>query len=74
MIPCRLMEIQGRHDRNDAPPLAYAPAAVSVPRAPKRKSLRREARRRRILANLFFVASSAVVLAVVGICYVLLRQ
>ena len=72
------MEIQGRQDegqdRNDVPRLAYAPAADATARALKRKSLRREARRRRILPNLFFVCSSAVVVVVVGICYALLRQ
>jgi hypothetical protein len=72
------MEIQGRHDHSRAgSSVGYEagfPVAERGPRAPKRKSLRREARRRRILANLFFVASSAVVLAVVGICYAFLRQ
>ena len=59
---------------NEISPLAYAPAAKPATRSPKRKSLRVEARRRRILANLFFVCSSAVVLAVVAICYALLRE
>jgi hypothetical protein len=69
------MEILGRQDRsNEASPLVYEPSASHVVRGPKRKSLRTEARRRRIMANVFFVCSSAVTLAVVGICYALLRQ
>jgi hypothetical protein len=72
------MEIQGRHDRsNEVSPLAYEPglpASEPVHRTPRRKSLRSEARRRRIMANVFFVCSSVAALAVVGICYALLRQ
>jgi hypothetical protein len=72
------MEIQGRRDRsNQGSSLGYEsalPTAEPASRALKRKSLRSEARRRRILANIFFVCSSAVALAVVGICYALLRQ
>lgn len=73
------MEILGRQDRsqgrsNAGSPLVYERSASRAVRAAKRKSLRTEARRRRIMANVFFVCSSAVVLAVVGICYALLRQ
>lgn len=68
------MEIQARRDGSDEGLLGHERVAGPVPRGLKRKSLRSEARRRRILANVFFVCSSVVALAVVGICYALLRQ
>jgi hypothetical protein len=69
------MEIESRQDgTHGISPLAYQPTGAPSVRTPKRKSLRSEARRRRILANVFFVSSSVVALAVVGICYALLRQ
>jgi hypothetical protein len=67
------MELERTHT-NEISPLAYPPPERPATRTPKRKSLRGEARRRRILANLFFVCSSAVVIAVVTICYALLRE
>jgi hypothetical protein len=78
------MEIQGRHERSirgsqssQGSPQGYEstlPAVEPAARALKRRSLRSEARRRRILANVVFVCSSVVALAVLGICYALLRQ
>jgi hypothetical protein len=50
--------------------LEPSPPPVRVPR----RSLRAEARRRRIQANLIFIGSSAVVVAVVAVCYALLAQ
>jgi hypothetical protein len=40
----------------------------------RRQSLRTEARRRRIMANIVFVTGSVAVVAVVGICYALLSH
>ncbi len=71
------MDIQGTRDAsNERAGLRYRPSlpVESTVHALKRKSLRSEARRRRIMANIFFVCSSVVGLAVVGICYALLRQ
>jgi F420-0:gamma-glutamyl ligase-like protein len=50
--------------------------AMPLPRSPSgsRSSIRAEARRRRVKANVVVVASSAAALAVVGICYALLAQ
>ena len=69
------MEMESTHGTsNELAAIGYAPAAPAAPRTTRRKSLRSEARRRRIMANIFFVCSSAVVVAVVGICYALLRE
>lgn len=71
------MDTQGtRGATNERSRLGYQPRSSVDPavRASKRKSLRSEARRRRIMANVFFVGSSVLALAVVGICYALLRQ
>ncbi|HVZ71525.1 MAG TPA: hypothetical protein VHJ20_04045 [Polyangia bacterium] len=50
------------------------PILGSLRRAARGPNLRVEARRRRIQANLVFAGSSALVVAVVAICYALLNR
>jgi hypothetical protein len=49
--------------------------AMPLPRSTaRRQSVRAEAKRRRRMANIMFVCSSAVAIAVIGLCYALLSQ
>jgi hypothetical protein len=70
------METQVRNENSEPRSgLGYAPVtSTPKPVVRPRVSLRAEARRRRIQANLIFVFSSAVALGVVGLCYLLLRE
>jgi hypothetical protein len=54
-------------DTGEASPLPERPSQ-------RHASLRVEARRRRVMANLFLVCSSVVAVAVLAICYALLAQ
>jgi hypothetical protein len=70
------METQTRNEASEpGPTLDYAPVTAALkPLVRPRVSLRAQARRRRIQANIIFVCSSAVAIGVVGLCYLLLRE